>query len=594
MEIIDWLVLLGTVTFITLYGVWKTRRNKNVESYLKGKDDRWATIGLSVMATQASAITFLSTPGQAYASGIGFVQFYFGMPLALIVLSIFFIPIYYKLNVYTAYEYLEKRFDLKNRLLAASIFLLQRGLAAGITIYAPSIILSTILGWNLALTNLFIGIFVIVYTVSGGTKAVSLTQKQQMTVIMLGMFIAFFMLLNQITEKVSLQEAFDIAGYMNKLEVIDTSFSFDNEHRYTLWSGLLGGFFLFMSYFGTDQSQVQRYLSGKSATESRLGLMFNALLKIPMQFFILFVGVMVFVFYQLNEAPLLFNQTAVEAVYDSKNKQAFQTLEQQHEQYTAQKQTLIQTLLTTESTTPNFNDTRQQLNDLQREDEALQKEARTLVREVKPAMVKVRDSDFVFLQFVLTYLPNGIIGLLLAVIFSAAMSSTASELNALASTTAVDFYQRFHKKARSERHYFIASKFFTAMWGSIAIVFALFAHLLDSLIEAVNILGSIFYGTVLGIFLCAFFIKILRGTAVFWSGIVTQLVVIMLYCLSNPDILVSLQAIGWLAPLLESPVVKFFIDQDIAFLWYNAIGCLLVVVLALLLQAFLKRRTLSQ
>ena len=563
MNWIDWLVLLGTLGFIAAYGVWKTRRLNSLEGYLKGNDESWATIGLSVMATQASAITFLSVPGQAYEQGLGFVQFYFGMPIALVILSITFIPIYYRLKVYTAYEYLEHRFDLKTRLLAAFIFLLQRGFAAGITIYAPSIILSTILGWNLVFTNLFIGIFVIVYTVSGGTKAVSLTQKQQMAVIMGGMFIAFGLLIHQIQNHIPMQEAWDLAGYAGKLKAIDTSFAFDNQHRYTIWSGIFGAIFLFMSYFGTDQSQVQRYLSGKSMTESRLGLMFNALFKIPMQLFILIVGVMVFVFYQLQPAPLLFNQSATQALEASDKQSQWAQLNERHEALFEERKVLLPVLLAEKDSL-----SKGQFQTLLQKQKTLRSEAQNLLKTEAPAFAKVKDNDFIFLSFVLKYLPHGIIGLLLAVIFSAAMSSTASELNALASITAVDFYQRLRRGERSKRHDYLMSKLFTAMWGAIAIAFSFLAHLLDSLIEAVNILGSIFYGTVLGLFLCAFYIKFLKSNAVFWAGICSQILVFVVYD---------------------------YYQDEIAFLWYNAIGCLSVIALASLFQAgiFLKDKNIS-
>ncbi len=563
MNWIDWLVLLGTLGFIAAYGVWKTRRLNSLEGYLKGNDESWATIGLSVMATQASAITFLSVPGQAYEQGLGFVQFYFGMPIALVILSITFIPIYYRLKVYTAYEYLEHRFDLKTRLLAAFIFLLQRGFAAGITIYAPSIILSTILGWNLVFTNLFIGIFVIVYTVSGGTKAVSLTQKQQMAVIMGGMFIAFGLLIHQIQNHIPMHEAWDLAGYAGKLKAIDTSFAFDNQHRYTIWSGIFGAIFLFMSYFGTDQSQVQRYLSGKSMTESRLGLMFNALFKIPMQLFILIVGVMVFVFYQLQPAPLLFNQSATQALEASDKQSQWMQLNERHEALFEERKVLLPVLLAEKDSL-----SKGQFQTLLQKQKTLRSEAQALLKAEAPAFAKVKDNDFIFLTFVLKYLPHGIIGLLLAVIFSAAMSSTASELNALASITAVDFYQRLRPGERSKQHDYLMSKLFTAMWGAIAIAFSFLAHLLDSLIEAVNILGSIFYGTVLGLFLCAFYIKFLKSNAVFWAGICSQILVFVVYD---------------------------YYQDEIAFLWYNAIGCLSVIALASLFQAgiFLKDKNIS-
>ncbi|MEX2336101.1 MAG: sodium:solute symporter [Fulvivirga sp.] len=555
MSLIDWIVLLGTLLFIVVYGVWKSRGSKNINSYLRGDNTmKWGTIGLSVMATQASAITFLSTPGQAYESGMAFVQNYFGLPIAIIIISAVFIPIYYKLKVYTAYEFLENRFDLKTRILGAFLFLVQRGLAAGITIYAPAIILSTMLGWDLSLTILITGILVVIYTVSGGTTAVSITQKYQMAVIMGGMFIAFFMIIDHLPDYLSFSNAIHIAGKMGKLEAVD--FSLDPEKRYTIWTGLTGGLFLALSYFGTDQSQVQRYISGKSVTESRLGLIFNAILKIPMQFFILFVGVMVFVFYQFVQPPVFFKQAEMEHLYTTEYKDEARQLEDAY--------------------TENFETKRDQLKDLVKamdqeqptkiaaltakvqasdaEGKLIRSDLKGLLKE-QNTETETNDSDYVFLTFIMNYLPKGIVGLLLAVIFSAAMSSTSGELNALGSTTSVDFYKRLVTKEASERHYLIASKLLTAFWGIVAISFALFASLVENLIEAVNILGSIFYGTILGIFLVAFFIKFVKGHAVFIAAVLAELI-----------------------------VIYSFYTFEISYLWYNAIGCALVVVIAMILQ----------
>lgn len=573
MSSIDWIVLLGTLGFIAAYGAWKTRKSENLEGYLKGGNDmKWTTIGLSVMATQASAITFISTPGQAYESGMGFVQNYLGLPIALIIVSAVFIPIYYKLKVYTAYEYLETRFGIESRLLAASLFLIQRGLAAGITIYAPAIIIATALGWQLDVTILLIGLLVIIYTVSGGTKAVSLTQKWQMGVIMLGMVIAFFIIVFQLPENVSIGEAVSIAGIMDKMQVID--FSLDIDKRYTFWTGITGGTFLALSYFGTDQSQVQRYLSGKSVYESRMGLMFNAILKIPMQFFILFVGVMVFVFFQFQEHRIVFNQTGLDQAYETSYSNEIKALESDYQTLFQEKKLLLEQYAqsASEAEKEELIPIIQQKNAAET---AFKNEAKQLLLKAVPESVS-KDSDYIFLSFIMNYMPIGLIGLLLAVIFSAAMSSTAGELNALASTTTIDFYKRLNKNAatQSDKKMVVISKLFTAFWGVLAISFALFAQLLENLIEAVNILGSIFYGTILGIFLVAFFLKKVKGKATFIAAIIAQAAVIILHFFGQ-DIF---------SYLFQTPV------KEIGYLWYNVIGCSLVVGLAALLQILLKNK----
>ena len=549
MELLDWAVLSGTLAFIVVFGAYKTRKNTSVKDYIKGGNDtKWWTIGLSVMATQASAITFLSTPGQAFHSGMGFVQFYFGLPIAMVIICLVFIPIYHKLKVYTAYEYLEGRFDLKTRTLAALLFLVQRGLAAGITIFAPAIILSSVLGWDLVSLNIIIGVLVILYTVTGGTKAVNVTQKQQMIIIFTGMLVAFFMIISKLPPDISFSRALDIAGASGKMEVLD--FSFDLSNRYTVWTGFLGGTFLMLSYFGTDQSQVQRYLSGKSVKESQLGLLFNGLLKVPMQFFILLVGVMVFVFYQFNAAPLNFNPKANEAVLNSPYASEYKTLENQYKQIEDDKRALV-------------------LNGVQEEDKDLIKVLETAAVSIKEKAkgiiakaddsVETNDKDYVFIHFILNNLPRGLIGLLLAVILSAAMSSTASELNALASTTTIDLYKRSIREDKSEAHYVNASKWFTLGWGLLAILVACVANLFDNLIQLVNIIGSIFYGNVLGIFLLAFFVKHVKGTAVFIGAIVTQIIIIAV----------------------------FFLDW-LPYLWLNLLGCVLVMFIALLIQSSMK------
>ncbi len=550
---IDWIVLAGTLIFIVSYGAYKTKGSRNVQDYLRGGNEAgWWTIGLSVMATQASAITFLSTPGQAYHSGMGFVQFYFGLPIAMVIICMVFIPIYHRLNVYTAYEYLESRFDRKTRTLTAILFLMQRGLAAGITIFAPAIILSAVLGWNLTTLNIIIGVLVIIYTVSGGTKAVSVTQKQQMAVIFSGMFIAFFLIISYLPEAVTFSGALDIAGASGKMDVLD--FSFDLENRYTFWSGMIGGTFLALSYFGTDQSQVQRYLSGSSVRQSQMGLIMNGLLKVPMQFFILLVGVMVFVFYQFNFSPLNFNPAATTAVLQSEQSEEYRQLEQELEKVQAEKHE--KTLLYSEvTTTPQLKqEFREELIELDRTETAIRQRAREVIASTG-SDVETNDKDYVFIHFILNNLPRGLIGLLLAVILSAAMSSTASELNALASTTVIDLYKRSIKTPRSEEHFVKASKWFTLMWGLIAIAFASIADLFDNLIQLVNIIGSIFYGNVLGIFLLAFFVTYVKSHAVFIAALITQVMIIVIFKL---DIM--------------------------PYLWLNVVGCGLVISLAVILQ----------
>ena len=554
LHVVDWIILSVTLISIVSYGTYVTRKNANVTDYIKGgSDSKWWTIGLSVMATQASAITFLSTPGQAFHSGMGFVQFYFGLPIAMIIICVVFIPIYHKLKVYTAYEFLEGRFDLKTRSLAAILFLIQRGLAAGITIFAPAIILSAVLGWDLFTLNIIIGFLVIIYTVSGGTKAVNVTQKQQMIIIFIGMLIAFFMIMSQLPENITFTNALEIAGASNKMEVLD--FSFDLSNRYTVWTGILGGTFLMLSYFGTDQSQVQRYLSGKSVRESQLGLIFNGLLKVPMQFFILLIGVMVFVFYQFNASPLNFNPTVNDAIASSKYVEEYQQLEAEHIQIENTKKAI-------------FADgfqliEKEQIQALNERDLELKVASKAIVKKVDAA-IEANDKDYVFIHFIINNLPRGLIGLLLAVILSAAMSSTASELNALASTTAIDLYKRNVKGERSDAHYVTASKWFTLVWGVIAISVACVANLFDNLIQLVNIIGSIFYGNVLGIFLLAFFFKKVNGNAVFRAAVITQILICAIYYFG----IYNLEAQG--------------LDPIISYLWLNFIGCILVSFFSLL------------
>ncbi len=536
----DWIVLLSTLGFIVGYGTWRTFRQHDLNSYLRGgQDANWATVGLSVMATQASAITFLSTPGQAFESGMGFLQFYFGLPLALVILSVTFIPMFYKLNVYTAYEYLEERFDLNTRLLTAFLFLVQRGLAAGITIYAPAIVLSTVLGWDLNTMNILIGALVIIYTVSGGTKAVSITQKWQMAVIMGGMFYAFYMLIDHLSPHVDFLQALHVAGVHGKMEVVN--FEIDVNQRYTIWSGLTGGLFLALSYFGTDQSQVQRYISGSNIRQSRMGLMFNAILKIPMQFFILLTGVLVFVFYQYMERPIHFNEQVVETVMQSDLKEEGSDMIAKFNVLQSEKQALMESDLEAN---------RAELQSIEKQQVALNEEFGELALQVEPD-AETKDADYVFIRWILDNLPHGAIGLLLAVILSAAMSSTAGELNALATTTMNDFIRRLRKDRSEQKGDVFRSKMITVLWGVLAISFALSARLVDNLIELVNILGSLFYGTILGIFICAFYIKRVDHRSVLLAAVVA-----------------------------EASVLTLFFTSDIGFLWFNAIGCAIVVIFA--------------
>ena len=589
---IDWAVLIGTLLIIVGYGTWKTRGSKNVQDYVRGGNtSKWWTIGLSVMATQASAITFLSTTGQAFSDGMGFVQFYFGLPIAMVIICLVFIPLYHRLKVYTAYEFLENRFDLKTRSLTAILFLIQRGLAAGITIFAPAIILSVVLGWNIVTLNIVIGLLVIIYTVSGGTKAVTVTQKQQMFVIFAGMIAALVIIIRLIPDEVSFTEAIDIAGATGKMQVLD--FSFDLENRYTVWTGLIGGTFLMLSYFGTDQSQVQRYLSGKSMKEMQMGLLFNGLLKVPMQFFILLVGVMVFVFYQFNPSPLNFIDASTQTVLASEYGEEYKALQAEQSDLFELKRKISLELATdsqdTEAAknqiaaldmveksyrsrskflikkavdpayTAEYNKLENEVNSLSSNPESTEytEKSAALQKLYSDAAkdTQTNDRDYMFIRFILNNLPIGLIGLLLAVILSAAMSSTASEINALATITSIDLYGRNLKEDKGEEHMVKMTKWFTLGWGIIAIIIACFANLAENLIQLVNIIGSIFYGNVLGIFLLAFFFKHIKGNAVFAGALITQAIVI----------------IGW------------WLDW-MPYLWLNLFGCVVVIFIAHILQ----------
>ncbi len=562
MNSIDWIILFVTLALIVTYGTLKGRGSKNIDGYLLGnKSLPWWNVCLSIMATQASAITFLSTPGQAYEDGMRFLQFYFGLPLAMVILSVTAVPLYHRLKVYTAYEYLETRFDLKTRSLAAFLFLMLRGLSVGITIYAPSLILSTILDWNINFTTIFIGSLVMIYTVSGGTKAVSMTQKYQLTIIMAGMIIAGLTAFYKLPKDISFTEAFQLAGVMGKMNLVDVSF--DLTERYNIWSGLIGGLFLFMSYFGADQSQVGRYLGGKSVTESRLGLLFNGLLKVPMQFIILYIGILVFVFYQFHQAPVFHNQSLKDKAMQTEYAGAITALEGEYDEVFADKRNEAENLVDAirKDDPMLIEQSRKTFATIQDSEKQIRSKVKEQISTALPGS-NTLDKDYVFITFVMAYLPHGLIGLLMAVVFMAAMSSTASELNALASTTTVDIYKRSIKKDGDDYHYVKSSKWFTAGWAIFGMLFASIANQAENLIQFVNIVGSIFYGTILGIFLSAFYLKYIKSNAIFFAAIVAESIIVYCY---------------------------FF--TEVAFLLYNIIGCLVVVVLGFIFQFIENQKT---
>ena len=562
MSNLDWIVMCGFIGFVVIYGTWKSRNVSDIDTYLRaGRTSRWWLVALSIMATQASAITFLSTPGQAYVDGMRFLQFYLGLPIAMIILSITAVPLYNKLNVFTAYEFLEKRFDLKNRMLGSALFLTQRGLAAGFTIYAPSLILSVLLGWEMNFTIIIVGVMVILYTTVGGTVAVNKTHFLQMIIVTVGMFAAFFVLMSLLPEDVSFIDAAYVAGKMGKLNAID--FTFDLSNRYTFWSGIIGGTFLMLSYFGTDQSQVQRYLAGSSIKQSRLALLTNGLVKIPMQFIILFIGAMVFVFFQFVTPPLFFNPVEEAKVKSGVYGLEYLEIEQEYSELHAIKQDELKELITSIHSGDNeqVNSKTQNIVENQKRADELKSQAIEIIKKSDPK-ADSNDTNYIFLTFIINFLPIGFVGLLIAAILSASMSSTSAELNALASTTVIDFYKRLIKKDADDKKYLKVSKLATVFWGFYAIVFALFAKELGSLVEAVNILGSLVYGTILGIFLTAFYLKKVSGTPTFIAAVIAELLII--YC---------------------------YLFTDIPFLWYNVIGCLIVVVGAFLLSKFFNFKT---
>lgn len=587
MNYFDWIVLFSTVLFIVAFGTWKTRKTSTMEGYLKGDNSmKWWMMGVSIMATQASAITFLSTTGQGMEDGMRFIQFYFGLPIAMVIISITMVPIYYRLKVYTAYEYLEGRFDTKTRTLAALLFLIGRGVSAGITLFAPSLILSTILHWPVAVTTFVIGTLVIIYVTSGGTKAVSLTQRQQLAVVMISMIIAGCIALYKLPDHVSFGDSIQIAGLLGKFNMINvlpadletklpegvssvsdlTVWQKVNSvlnDRYNIWYGLIASVFLFLSYFGTDQSQVGRYLGGVSITESRLGLMFNGLLKIPMQFIILFIGVLVFVFYLFFQPPVFYNQVLRDRAMETPKADSIRLIEQQFATLYSDKRIAVDQMVNAihEDDEGEIKLHLDRVKELQQDETVLRNDMREIIKRAIPN-AKTQDRDYIFLNFVLNNLPHGIIGLLLAVIFLAAMSSMAGELSALASTTSVDIYKRSIKKSAGNTHYLSASRWFTVAWALLAMVFAMLASFAENLIQFVNIVGSLYYGTLLGIFLVAFYMRRIGGTAVFWAAIVSECIVVYCY--------------------------KF---TEVAFLLYNVIGCVGVILISLMLQAVMSKRS---
>lgn len=565
MSKIDWAVLIITLVAIVVYGVYKSRGAKNIQGFLLGNQTApWYQVCLSVMATQASAITFLSAPGLAYSSGMSFVQFYFGLPLAMIVLCITFVPIYHRLKVYTAYEFLEQRFDLNTRALTAFLFLIQRGLSTGITIYAPSIILSTILDINTTYTTLFIGSLVVFYTVYGGTKAVSYTQMLQMSIIFCGLFAAGVMVVHLLPGDIGFGKALSIAGKMGRTNAID--FTFDLNNPYTVWSGLIGGFFLQLSYFGTDQSQVGRYLSGASVNQSRLGLLMNGFVKIPMQFLILLIGVLVFTFYQYNRPPIFFNSFELNKLEKSQYQPELNKLKTEYDQAFEEKQKVVDQMnqALNQDNKLKIDEYRSALQLADEKGKSIRKEVTTLMTK-NDAQADINDNNYIFLSFVTQYLPKGLIGLLIAIIFLASMGSTASALNSLASTSVIDIYKRLIRKNASDHEYLQASRWATVFWGIICIIMALYASKIGNLLEAVNILGSYIYGTILGVFLVAFYIKHVNGKAVFLAAIAAELAVVL---------------IGG--------------QEWVAYLWLNVIGCILVVILSIIIQQFSKENKLQE
>ena len=580
MSNIDWIVLAITLLAIITYGLYKSRTTKDLDGYfLSNRSMPWPLILLSIMGTQASAITFLSAPGQAFTDGMRFVQYYFGLPLAMVVLCITFVPRFSKLRVFTAYEFLEKRFDLKTRVLTSFLFLLQRGLSTGISIYAPSIILSSLLGWNIFLTNIIMGGLLIIYTVSGGAKAVAYTQQLQFVIIFVGMFLAGYMIVHQLPEGVGFIDALKVSGATGKLNVITTGVSngsFDWKDRYNIWSGVIGGFFLALSYFGTDQSQVGRYLTAKNDTESKIGLLMNGLVKVPMQFFILLIGALLFTFYQFKPSPVFHNRSVEQQAYKTVFKDSLQAIKQDYDVLNKQQNQLTMQFVNDAHTQPSTDNSllKDSLLKGDQKMQVLRNDYKGYLKKAVP-LADNNDTNYIFLRFVVDYLPVGLIGLLIAIIFLSAWGSIAASLNALASCTMIDFHQRFRKNAADEHvddcnaREYVTSRWYTFGWGIFCIFVAQFANRMGSLIEAVNILGSLFYGVILGIFLVAFYIKSIGGRAVFWSAVVSEIAVITLFLLNQNGII------------------------GLSFLWLNVVGAGLVVIIAAILQGLSGKRVVT-
>lgn len=555
MSALDWIVLIATLLLIVLYGIYKSRNVHNIDGYILGdRELPWYNVGFSIMATQASAITFLSAPGLAYSSGMSFVQFYLGLPLAMIVLCITFVPIFHRLRVYTAYEFLEKRFDVKTRVLTAVLFLIQRGISTGITIFAPALILSTIFEIDLTMTTLAIGSLVVLYTVYGGTKAVSYTQLLQMSIIFGGLLLAGMLVIHLLPADVGFSEALHIAGKSGKANAID--FNFDPNNQYTVWTGIIGGFFLQLSYFGTDQSQVGRYLTGSSIRDSRLGLLMNGILKVPMQFFILMIGVLVFTYYQFHTPPLFFNQSEMTQLENSPYAPQYRAIVAEHQGVASRKAAAANQLTAAlhQDNTVGVENARKALSAEHTAESKLRKKVISLIKK-NNAEADTNDNNYVFLAFVKDVFPQGLKGLLIAIIFLASMGATASAINSLSSTTVIDIYRRFVSRDGSEKRYLLISRLATLFWGIFTVLIALYANKVGNLLEAVNILGSLFYGTILGVFLVAFYVKRVGGQAVFWAALLTEALVVYIWTLDK-----------------------------IAFLWLNMIGCVALVVIASLLQ----------
>ncbi len=592
MSLLDWIVMAIVMACIVSYGLYKSTTTKDLDGYfLSNRSMPWYMILLSIMGTQASAITFLSAPGQAYTDGMRFVQYYFGLPVAMVILCITFVPIFHRLKVYTAYEYLENRFDVKTRTLTSSLFLLQRGLSTGISVYAPSIILSSLLGWNIYWTNIFMGGLLIFYTVSGGARAVAYTQQLQFIIIFLGMFVTAYMVVHLLPDGIGFFDTLKVSGRLGKLNVITTG-STDNgfnwNDRYNIWSGLVGGFFLALSYFGTDQSQVGRYLTAKTLTESRIGLLMNGLVKVPMQFLILLVGALVFTFYQFNQPPIFFNETQVEKIKSSPYNDSLQVLQKQYTQLSEKKQALVREYIGDYKSGKDARESSAALQEVNSQTEALRTDFKKIL-DKEDVRGDSNDTNYIFLRFVVDHMPKGLVGLLIAIIFIASWGSIAAALNSLSSSTVVDIHKKFVNKECTAAEDYSLSKWYTFGWGVFSIIIAQFAGNMGSLIEAVNVLGSLFYGVILGIFLVAFYLKRVSGQAVFYSAVLVELIIILSFIW--PWIMKQWPSLPGILPVA---IDRFMlVMSSISFLWLNAIGAIGVVIFALVFQLFSKRQPAS-